>query len=50
MPSNETFITAAYVLTWATLLGYLVYVVRRSSRARAELTRLPGAPDGEMRS
>lgn len=50
MPSNETFITAAYVLTWATLLAYLVYLLRRSSRARAELTRLRGVPDGEERS
>ena len=46
MPSNETFIIAAYVLTWATLLAYLVYVVRRTHRARSELTRMPGAPEG----
>ena len=50
MPSNETFIAAAYVLTWATLLGYLGYLVRRSGRARAELTRLAGVPGGERRS
>ena len=50
MPSNETFITAAYALTWATLLVYLVYLVRRTRRARGEWRRMTAGADAEARS
>lgn len=37
IPSNETFVIAAYALTWLVLLGYLGRLVRASRRARAAL-------------
>lgn len=43
MPSNETFVTAAYILTWIVLLGYAVYLARRTRNSRAEHARLTGA-------
>lgn len=49
MPSNETFIIAAYSLTWVVLLGYLVYLVRRTRASRAEHARLAGDRAGEIR-
>lgn len=38
--SNETFVTAAYVLTWAVLLAYLWRLHARDSRARADEARV----------
>ena len=35
MQSNLTFIIAAYAVTWAAVLGYLLYLARRAARARA---------------
>ena len=49
MPSNETFIIAAYSLTWVVLLGYLVYLVRRTRVSRAEHARLADGRAGEIR-
>ena len=39
--SNQTFIIAAYALTWVTLLGYLLHLTRRGAHARAAHERLP---------
>ena len=50
MPSNETFIIAAYSLTWVVLLGYLLYLVRRTRASRAEHARLVSGPAGDIRS
>ena len=36
MESNLTFIIAAYAVTWGAMLGYLLYLARRATRARAE--------------
>lgn len=40
MPSNETFIIAAYALTWVVLLGYALWLWRAASQARAEHARI----------
>jgi hypothetical protein len=42
MPSNETFIIAAYALTWLVLLGYAIRLWRATTRARAEHARITG--------
>jgi hypothetical protein len=42
IPSNETFVIAAYTLTWVVLLGYLGWLVRGSRRARAAFERAGG--------
>jgi hypothetical protein len=49
MPSNETFIIAAYSLTWIVLLAYLVYLVRRTRMSRAEHARFASGGNEEMR-
>ena len=46
MPSNETFIIAAYSVTWVVLLGYLTYLARRTRASRAEHARLAGGREG----
>jgi CcmD family protein len=38
--SNETFVTAAYALTWVVLLGYVWRLHARDSRARADEARV----------
>ena len=38
--SNQTFIIAAYVVTWVVLLGYLWRLVRKGGRARADYERM----------
>ena len=38
--SNQTFIIAAYAVTWVVLLGYLVLLVRKGQRARADYDRM----------
>jgi len=38
--SNQTFIIAAYAVTWGIMLAYLVYLTRRGGRARAEYERI----------
>lgn len=42
MPSNETFIIAAYALTWVVLLSYALRLWRVGARARAEHERMAG--------
>ena len=37
--SNQTFIIAAYVVTWGVLLGYLWRLVRKGAFARAGYER-----------
>ena len=37
--SNQTFIVAAYALTWLAMLGYLLHLTRRDARARASHER-----------
>lgn len=38
--SNQTFIIAAYVVSWVVMLGYLLHLVRRGARARAGYERM----------
>ncbi|MEX0909630.1 MAG: hypothetical protein WDZ58_07685 [Gemmatimonadaceae bacterium] len=38
--SNETFVTAAYALTWVVLLGYLWRLYSRDARARRDDARV----------
>lgn len=40
--SNETFVIAAYALTWAVLLGYLWRLRARDARAQADDARVRG--------
>jgi CcmD family protein len=49
MPSNETFVIAAYSITWVVLLGYFTYLVRHARRARAEFDRHAGTGAGNDR-
>jgi CcmD family protein len=37
--SNQTFIIAAYAVTWVVILAYLLRLVRKGGRARAEYER-----------
>jgi CcmD family protein len=39
--SNQTFIIAAYAVTWLVLLGYMARLVRKGARARASYERMP---------
>jgi CcmD family protein len=45
--SNMAFVTAAYVITWAVVLGYLAYTHRSLRQARAEYRRVAGHAPGE---
>ena len=47
--SNQTFIVAAYAVTWLVLAGYLLRLVRADRRARTSLTRGVGEPVPEAR-
>ena len=49
MPSNETFVIAAYSIAWVVLLGYFIYLARVARRSRAEFARLTGAGAGKDR-
>ena len=40
MAANQTFIIAAYAVTWVVLLGTLLRLVRRGRIARAEFERV----------
>lgn len=46
MMSNMTFVVAAFTVTWAALIGYLVHLRREMRRARAALDQpaRAGAP------
>jgi CcmD family protein len=37
---NQYFIIGAYAVTWLVLLGYLVHLVRRGGRVRADHERI----------
>jgi len=37
--SNQTFIIAAYAVTWVVIIAYLLRLVRKGGRARAEYER-----------
>jgi len=39
---NQTFIIAAYSVTWAVILGYLLLVSRKGSRVRDQYERMLG--------
>ena len=41
--SNQTFIVAAYALTWVVLLVYLARLIRMSARGRREYLRVTRA-------
>jgi hypothetical protein len=45
--SNWSFVTAAYVVTWVLILGYLGDSRRAVHRARAEYERVTGHRPGE---
>lgn len=45
--SNWKFVTAAYVITWALIIGYMVYSQRALQQARAEYERITGHRPGE---
>jgi CcmD family protein len=45
--SNWGFVTAAYVVTWVLIVGYLAYGQRALSSARAEYKRVTGHRPGE---
>lgn len=45
--SNQTFIIAAYVVTWVVMLGYLWRLVRNGGRARAYFERMAHGHSGE---
>jgi CcmD family protein len=45
--SNWSFVTAAYVITWAVIIGYLVYTHQALRRSRAEYERVAGHRPGE---
>lgn len=45
--SNLTFIIAAYTVTWIVLLGYLLRLVRKGGRARAEYERMAQQRSGK---
>ena len=45
--SNQTFIVAAYAVTWIVLIGYLLRLTRAGYRARTALDRAPGAVGSE---
>lgn len=46
MMSNTIFVTAAFTVTWAVLLGYLLHLRRATRRARAafDSTTRAGSP------
>lgn len=39
---NQTFIVAAYSVTWAVLIGYIARLAVATSRARREFERMTG--------
>jgi CcmD family protein len=47
--ANQTFIIAAYAVTWLVIAGYLLYLVRGERRTRAGLARVASEPITESR-
>jgi CcmD family protein len=48
--SNQTFIIAAYAVTWMVIAGYLFYLARTGRRAQATLERARTEAAEELRS
>jgi CcmD family protein len=46
---NQTFIVAAYAVTWVVILGYLARLGRKSARSRAAYHRMAGGEGGSAR-
>ena len=46
---NQTFIVAAYAVTWAVLLGYMARLVRKSSRVRSQYESMAHGATGASR-
>ena len=46
---NQTFIVAAYTVTWIVLLGYMARLVRKSSRVRSQYESMAHGAGGENR-
>jgi hypothetical protein len=44
---NQTFIIAAYSLTWAVMLGYLALLLRKSAGSRKTFDRIAAQSRGE---
>jgi CcmD family protein len=44
--SNQTFIVAAYAITWIVILGYLLRLVRKGARARADYESMAQQQNG----
>lgn len=44
--SNQSFIIAAYAVTWVAMLGYLVYLAQRGGRARGAYGRVAQPNEG----
>jgi hypothetical protein len=47
MPDQNSFLVAAYVVTWITLGGYALYLHTVSRRSRRQLEDASRGPDGE---
>jgi hypothetical protein len=47
MPDQNSFLVAAYVVTWITLCGYAVYLHTVSRRSRRQLEEAKRGPDGD---
>ena len=46
---NQTFIVAAYAVTWIVLLGYMARLVRKSSRVRSQYEGMAHGASGANR-
>jgi CcmD family protein len=47
---NQSFIIAAFAVTWTVVLGYLLHLVRRGGQATAEHERVMRESTGERGS
>jgi CcmD family protein len=47
IPSNSTFIIAAYTVAWVVILGYLVRLIRMKRRAETELSHASRVHDAK---
>jgi CcmD family protein len=46
---NQTFIVAAYTVTWIVLLGYMARLVRKSMRVRSQYESMAQSASGANR-
>ena len=49
MPDQNSYIVAAYAITWITLLGYALYLHAVSRRSRRQLEQAASTHDGDER-